>query len=1106
MEGTQSPSSVRRLFEAALEQVGDGVAIVDAEGRHLYANPAMARMLGYSRDALLDMRVDDVVPPGTRLELFPRTVAGEAGIRRLRFRTADEQGLDAEVRSWPLDLDGERLVLAVVREDRASDRFALAMQQILERPEPAASENLLQYFTKTLAGVLGLDVVFVGVVEEGGQVRSVAGWTAGAPLPSFTYDLRGSPCEGVVGRKACLWPSSVQATFPEDPALVEQHIEAYVGVPLTSSTGEALGLVVGLHRAAIADPATACSLFEVFAGWIASELQRHVEAERRHALDERHRAYVELLSNIRQAVLRAGSIAQIAEPAVAGLVALADCDRVSLAVLDESPPGVLASHARVYASGPAAGQLGAGERVEVAVAFPSLAALERGEVVAISDADGDWAENRVLGDLRAAGLHCAVSLPLGVEGQVLGILSLGSVRREGIDEASLALAHEVGESLTPALIGARLRARLLREAAALRDSRDRYRRLFQSAPVGVFHYDANLVLTDANESFVNLLDSQRERLIGLDLRTLRDQRVLPALEAAARGVPGLYEGPYEATTGDAHVEVSLRTAPVRDAEGRVTSCIGIVEDVTERRRAQAARRASEERYRDLVERAGVGILVDDREGRIVYVNRRSCEILGREERALLGSTSLDLVHPEDHQRVEDILGARKRGEPWAPEHYGFRVETASGRTVHVAVDVTPRLEHGPAGGTLAYLRDVTEQRELEAHFLQAQKMESIGRLAGGVAHDFNNMLQVFKGHLGLLADQALPASAAARIDVLRRTADRAEHLTRQLLAFSRRQVLKSEPVVLDDLLASTFRMVRRIVGEDLALTLENRADNLSVRVDRGQIEQVILNLVINARDATPEGGRIAIRTDKLQADPAFAALHPWAHAGEVYAVLSVEDNGCGIPAHLREKIFEPFFTTKQAGQGTGLGLSTAQGIVSQHGGGMRVTSIAGEGTTVHVYLPQETGPVSGEAAPVVPNRVPRGAGERILLAEDDASVREVVTDILTDAGYVLEIAEDGVAAVARFEADPSAVDLALLDVVMPRLGGPGAAAALRALRPDLPILFASGYSEELVDERVRLDERTELIQKPYTGAELLRVVDRMLRAAATRRGAGGPAA
>ncbi len=499
----------------------------------------------------------------------------------------------------------------------------------------------------------------------------------------------------------------------------------------------------------------------------------------------------------------------------------------------------------------------------------------------------------------------------------------------------------------------------------LRASEERYRRLFLEAPVGILHYDRNLVITDCNEIFVTRLRASREQLIGLDMREIEDSRLLPALEAPLEGERGYYEGPCGTPVGDEEIECVLNTVPVFDHSGRVVSCIGVV-------------------------------------------------------------------------------------------------------------------------------RDVTREKVLERQFLQAQKMESIGRLAGGVAHDLNNILQAMMGHLEVLVRRARGTSLESVAEAVQSDVDRAGRLTSQLLAYSRQTHLRRGPLELNEVLTNVVGMLRRLIPENIHFTFSPAASDLPILADRMQIEQVVMNLAVNAKDACESGGSIGIRTFRRNAEKSFRKKHPWADRA-AYAAFEVSDDGPGIPESVRDRIFDPFFTTKEIGKGSGLGLSAVQGIVEQHGGGLGVDSKPGRGATFTVYLPllvdEVDGVDPGSGHGLATNRGERG--DLILVVEDDSGARALACRLLESAGYRTVEAADGEEALARYEALQEEIRMAVVDVVLPRVQGTEVARKLWETAR-LPVLLVSVSPLHEIRENLNGIEDLRFLHKPYSMEPLLEAVRSLL--------------
>jgi PAS domain S-box-containing protein len=507
---------------------------------------------------------------------------------------------------------------------------------------------------------------------------------------------------------------------------------------------------------------------------------------------------------------------------------------------------------------------------------------------------------------------------------------------------------------------------------------------------------------------------------------------------------------------------------------------------SEARRAEA--QASEQRFRDLVQELDAIVWEADAvTWAFSFVSQRAEAILGYPVEHWLSEPGfwVDRLHPDDREQTVAMRRAAV-GERRDHQHE-YRVVAADGRAVwlldrvHVITD-----PEGRAARLRGVMVDITSRRqaedalrESEQQFRQAQKMEAVGRIAGGIAHDFNNLLLVISGHTELLPNDVGNAdSLRRRAGTIAKAAERAAGLTRQLLAFSRKQTLQPKVLDLNAVVSDAAKMLRPLIGEDIELVLGLGAGLGCVKADPGQIDQVIMNVVVNARDAMPGGGRITVDTANVNLDDAFTREHPGAKPGP-HVLLAVADTGCGMTREIQAQIFEPFFTTKEHGKGTGLGLSTVYGIVKQHDGYISLESEPSKGTTFRVYLPRVAAAAEpGEARK--PVTIPVGGSETILLVEDDAPARALVRALLVQIGYSVIEAPNGPEAMAISEAVSCPIHLLLSDVVMPEVSGPELARTLVPLRPTMKVLYMSGYTDDALGQHGVLDAGTALLPKPFT--------------------------
>jgi len=530
------------------------------------------------------------------------------------------------------------------------------------------------------------------------------------------------------------------------------------------------------------------------------------------------------------------------------------------------------------------------------------------------------------------------------------------------------------------------------------------------------------------------------------------------------------------------VQRELRDAETRRERRRVES---------ERREAEEALRRSEERHRLLFEHIADVILVLDGDGVIRFVSESARDVLGCGPEELVGRAALDLIHPDDVKQAYSLIEPDEQGAAF--ESLEVRMSHGDGSWKLMECALRNLLLMEDVAGLVVTCRDITERKRLETEILQAQKLESVGRLAGGIAHDFNNLLTAVMGHANLLLmDDRLTEAQRSEITGIERVVERAAGLTRQMLAFGRRQVLDMRPLDLNSVVSNLVPILVSALTEKIEIETDLGVDLGTIHGDVGRLEQVLMNLAVNARDAMPDGGRLRINTYNIDLDEHYSDVHPVVEPGP-FVALVVSDTGSGMDRETRDHIFEPFFTTKEPGRGTGLGLATVYGIVKQSGGFIWVYSEVGMGTTFKIYLPRvDSAPeaLSSEVDPVPPP----GGNETVLLVEDDETVRQLAARVLRGRGYDVLEAKNGDEAL-RWLSDPErTIDALLTDAVLPGLGGRELARQATALRPDLPVLFVSGYATPVLTQQGILDAGVNLLEKPFSASSLARalrsVIDR----------------
>ncbi len=540
---------------------------------------------------------------------------------------------------------------------------------------------------------------------------------------------------------------------------------------------------------------------------------------------------------------------------------------------------------------------------------------------------------------------------------------------------------------------------------------------------------------------------------------------------------------------------SIIVDPVKDAEGKIVGFIHVMRDITEQKRAEEALKESEEKYRTVVENAGEIILISQDE-MIKYTNPRALEILGYSMEELLSKPFVEFIHPDDRDMALEYYRKVVNREIKMKSGYCLRIFDKQGNLKWLEINAVP-IEWQGKPAELNIIRDITElkkaeeeKKDLYNQLLHAQKMEAIGKLSAGIAHEFNNILTSIKGFtqlamLSISENDPIKHYLQNVID----SSDKAEKLVRQLLAFSAKQILERKIININELIRNTSELIKRLIGEDIILSLNLSAHIGLVEVDPVQIENAIVNLVLNAKDAMPQGGHLIIETENVEIDEEFIKEHQEAKIGQ-YIMISIKDTGVGIPDEIKDRIFEPFFTTKDE-KTAGLGLSTVFGIVKQHGGYIRFESKVGRGTTFKIYLPRVKKELEEAHIKQWEGNIVKGH-ETVLVIDDDAHVRATVLEMLKKLGYkTLEASNPDIALfLAQFYNKP--IQLVICDVVMPGMSGIKLLSKFKNYRPDTKILYMSGYTDDVIAKHGIVEKGINLIQKPFSIEALSRKIREVL--------------
>jgi two-component system cell cycle sensor histidine kinase/response regulator CckA len=650
----------------------------------------------------------------------------------------------------------------------------------------------------------------------------------------------------------------------------------------------------------------------------------------------------------------------------------------------------------------------------------------------------------------------------------------------------------------PMAVGQALDARLMREAEvraveALRESEERYRILVENAPEAIVVLDvAKGKFVDCNENALRMFQISREKLLCSgpeELSPPQQPNGRPSgaasrerVERALAGETPSFEWVCRNTNGvdfDCEVHLVRLLSPSRQLVR------GSIVDITDRKHGEQALRESEARYRGLVNNATYGIYWVTTDGELLSVNPALARMLGFDSTdELLALRFSDTLYRDPAVRLHLLEEYTKSGRmngtaDWKRKDGKIIQVYLNGRRTTNPERMIECIE--------VIVEDITEKIALEKQLVQAQKFEAIGQLAGGIAHDFNNMIGAIIGWADLGMEETEPTSRPHRhFEKMRQQADRAAALTRQLLAFARRQILEPRNIDLNQGVTETLSLLEKVIGNNIEVKSKLAQDLAVVSADPTQVEQILMNLCINARDAMPQGGSLHIETCNAAFDEEYCAIQPFARPGR-YSMLSVTDTGIGMDAATLDRVFEPFFTTKELGKGTGLGLAMVYGIVRQHGGFVHVYSEPGVGSTFRVYFPISLeGMKSPERAP--DTRPISGGTETILVAEDHEGLREIARETLVNLGYRVILTSDGEEAVREFLNPRNHIDILLIDVVLPKLAGPQAYARICETSPDVPAIFATGYSADIDLLRQARQQKLPMLQKPYSPRDLARKV------------------
>lgn len=628
----------------------------------------------------------------------------------------------------------------------------------------------------------------------------------------------------------------------------------------------------------------------------------------------------------------------------------------------------------------------------------------------------------------------------------------------------------------------------IRAEIEIRRSEERYRLLFEKAPVGILHYDTNLRVTESNENYMRLMEITRDQLIGYDINKLKDKRVLPALTKPLEGKEGWWEGAYRSTISNKTLYLSLRSAPLFDARGNIVGGMVIVVDRSRQKQDEAEKNL----LLSAINQASEPIVITDTNGAMEYVNPAFEQVTGYTMQEVLGKHQ-NILSSGYHEEsfFTSIWQELTQGLVWTGHITNKRKD---GKIIEEDVTISPVRNHdGKITNFIEVKHDVTRKAALEKQLRHTTKMEAVGTMAGGIAHDFNNILSAILGYAEM-AERQLPDNPRVRQDLqqIMIAGNRAADLVKQILSFSRKEEEEKKPIHIQTIIKEALKLIRSSLPT--TITLKQTLDNTCgpVLADPVRIHQVLINLCTNAKQAMEErNGTLSVHLNEitLNSDEIEESILPL-QKGK-WVDLKVCDSGRGINPAICDKIFDPFFTTRKKTGGTGLGLSVVHGIVKSHGGEITVASEPGRGTTFHIYLPVIDQQPAGELAPVNPAYLPSGRG-LIILVDDEPQLVDIQKRLLATLGYDVQAFTNSSEALRWFKDNRQNVDLVITDMTMPYLRGDELAKEVLALCPDLPVILCTGYSESMNKRQAKLLGIKEFITKPINNKQLAETIKTLL--------------
>ncbi len=1036
----------------------DGMRLTSVDGEILMVNDAYCKMVGIPEEKLIGASLATVYAEENRAGIIDTY---HNHFKSGRFSPHFEKYMKMwdgryewlEVSCSFFMLDDVQTELSIFRCNTEKKLIDEAITHLATSFTKLSGLELYEAVTSNLAAALGFEYAIVGELDDNQQgINILGGYDNGEKLKPFHYDIKGTPCENIIRKETSLYLSAVREQFPDATLLQKKGVEGYIGIPLFNSEGQPIGILILMSKSPIQNKSFAEKLVSIYSDRIEAELER-----------------TSIHKQLQHSELKLQSIIDSA-PLGIHLYELHPDDRLVFTGYNPQADNILNFYHHDLI----------GQSIEDA--FPDLADTEipasyrrvvRNDVLWSSEYI-QYEDDNITGIFE---VHAFATEPNRMAAMFLDITERKISEKE---------IHDKNVELSTALEQLRSAQKEKEKDQALLQS------IFRATPVGIGMVVDRIIMF-ANHTLEQITGYSKDELIGRSARMLyssdEDYEYVEKekYRQIAKQGTGTVTTHWRQKNGNAiYVLLSSTLIDANDIELGVTfSAL----DITDRRLMEEQLRESEEKYRSLYESMNEGLSIhemiynndgDAIDYRIIGTNPTFSILTGLDGDAVMGKSGREVYKSDPPPYLDIYTEVAETRKPTSFETYYQPME----KYFEISV-------FSPQQGQCATIfSDISESKQLEKQLQQAQKMEVVGQLAGGVAHDFNNKLGGIIGYAELALGQIDANHPAAEyINNIISRSDSAATLVKQLLAFSRQQILDISSININSIIMESARFLTKVIGEHIKLKTDLATEIGVISADAGAVDQVLTNLVINARDAMPKGGEIIIGTTNIYLDEEFCSQHYWMIPGN-YVKLTVSDTGRGIDSSIKERIFDPFFTTKEIDKGTGLGLSMVFGIVKQHSGFITCDSAVNVGTTFAIYFP-----ISDELPeadkPLLINADIRRGKETILLVEDDLELSKVIKAILIDLGYTVFHAENGVRAIETYNNSHNRIDLVITDVIMPEMNGIELYQQLVESNPELKFMFISGYASHKTIKMIPQTERTRFLQKPFRGEVLVKEIRKL---------------